>query len=56
MISEDVQICKKLTDEGLKIYVDIRHTCSHFGVKKYTGDFKMKYAKSFLDDILGKSE
>jgi len=56
MISEDVQICKKLTDEGLKIFVDIRHTCTHFGVKKYSGDYQMKYAKTVLDGILGKSE
>lgn len=46
MISEDVQICKKLTDEGLKIYVDTKYTCDHFGVKKYTGNYQEKYAKA----------
>jgi hypothetical protein len=48
MISEDVQICKKLTDEGLKIYVDMRYTCDHFGVKKYTGNYQYKYTETML--------
>lgn len=39
MISEDVQLCKKLTDSGIKIYADIRHTCDHFGVKRYSGSY-----------------
>lgn len=56
MISEDVQICKKLTDEGIKIYVDIRHTCDHFGVKKYTGDYQYKYAESILKDLMEKDK
>jgi len=46
LISEDVQICKKLTDEGIKIYADIRHTCDHFGVKRYSGNY-LKYYKMF---------
>ena len=53
MISEDVQICKKLTDAGLKIYVDIKHTCDHFGVKKYTGDYAFMFAKSVAEKIMG---
>jgi hypothetical protein len=40
IISEDVQLCKKLTDSGFKIFVDIQHTCEHFGVKKYEGNYK----------------
>lgn len=56
MISEDVQICKKLTDEGVKIYVDIMHTCDHFGVKRYKGDYQTKYAQSMLEDILEKQK
>lgn len=52
MISEDVQICKKLTDAGLKIYVDIRHTCQHFGTKKYEGSYSKMYAKTLVDQLL----
>ena len=52
MISEDVQICKKLTDAGLKVYVDIRHTCQHFGTKKYEGDYSRLYAKTLVDQLL----
>jgi hypothetical protein len=52
MISEDVQICKKLTDAGLKIYVDIAHTCDHFGTKKYIGNYKKKYIEVMLNQLI----
>jgi hypothetical protein len=45
MISEDVQICKKLTDEGIKIYVDIMYTCDHFGVKRHSGNYLKYYTQ-----------
>jgi hypothetical protein len=32
--------------------MDIRHTCSHFGVKKYEGDFQYKFAQSILEDLM----
>lgn len=48
MISEDVQICNKLREGGFKVYVDIRHTCDHYGTKKYTGDYKKMYLASML--------
>jgi hypothetical protein len=48
MISEDIQICKKLSDAGFKIYADINYTCTHFGVKKFTGNFKTHYLKAFV--------
>lgn len=54
MISEDIQIGKKLREAGFKMYLDIKHTCSHFGVKKYTGDFQQQYAMSMLEDIMEK--
>jgi hypothetical protein len=56
MISEDVQLCKKLTDEGLKIYVDIKHTCDHFGTKRYKGDYQEHYAMSMIEDIMGEKK
>jgi hypothetical protein len=52
LISEDVQICKKLTDAGLKIYADINHTCTHFGVKKYSGNYHEFYATNIIEKIL----
>jgi hypothetical protein len=52
MISEDIQIGKKLKEAGLQSYLDIRHTCTHFGVKKYEGDFQQQYAMSVLENIM----
>jgi tRNA U34 2-thiouridine synthase MnmA/TrmU len=52
LISEDIQIGKKLKDSGFKIYLDIRYTCDHFGVKRYTGDFRKHYAISVIEDVL----
>lgn len=52
MISEDVQICQKLTDAGMKIYVDIKHTCEHFGTKRYKGDFQQHFAMDWLEGIM----
>lgn len=56
MISEDVQICKKLTDSGLKIYADIMHTCDHFGTKKYQGNYAQMFALSEAKRILDNHE
>lgn len=39
LISEDIQICNKLKDAGLKVYVDISETCKHFGTKCWEGDY-----------------
>ena len=54
MISEDIQIGKKLKEAGIQSYLDIRHTCSHFGVKKYEGDYQYKYAETMLSDLMEK--
>jgi hypothetical protein len=51
MISEDIQLCKKLNDAGFKIYADINYTCTHFGTKKFTGNFKTHYLKAFVSGI-----
>jgi hypothetical protein len=56
MISEDIQIGKKLKEAGFKSYLDIRHTCSHFGVKKYEGDYQYKYAETMLADLMEKGK
>jgi hypothetical protein len=45
-----------LTDEGLKIYVDIKHTCDHFGTKRYKGDYQEHYAMSMIEDIMGEKK
>jgi hypothetical protein len=52
LISEDIQIGKKLKESGFRIYLDIRYTCDHFGVKRYTGDFRKHYALSVIEDLL----
>jgi len=56
MISEDIQIGKKLKEAGFKSYLDIRHTCTHFGVKKYEGDYQYKYAETILADLMEKDK
>lgn len=48
IISEDIQICTKLRDAGLPIYVDIKHTCNHFGTKCFSGDYR-----GFFDREMG---
>jgi hypothetical protein len=53
LISEDIQIGKKLKESGFKIYLDIRYTCDHFGTKRYTGDFQKQYAMSVIEDLMG---
>jgi hypothetical protein len=52
MISEDVQICNKLRDSGVTVYADIKHTCAHFGTKRYTGDYRHAYATSLVSQIM----
>ena len=40
LISEDIWVCRRLTDEGgFSIYLDPTMTCAHFGGKKYKGNF-----------------
>lgn len=39
LISEDIQICTKLRDAGIKIYADVRYTCAHFGTKRFDGEY-----------------
>jgi hypothetical protein len=51
LISEDVQLCKKLTDAGFKIFVDVAYTCDHFGVKKYEGDYEEFLRKKMEDEL-----
>tara|TARA_R110002072_G_scaffold152994_2_gene302676 strand:+ start:103 stop:765 length:663 start_codon:yes stop_codon:yes gene_type:complete len=43
LIGEDIQICDKLRAAGLKVYVDINHTCDHFGTKRWSGSYKDYY-------------
>lgn len=38
LISEDIFICNKLIQGGFKVYLDVTHTCDHFGSAKYSGD------------------
>lgn len=51
MISEDIQIGKKLREAGFKMYLDIRHTCDHFGMKRYTGNYKYRYAEAMVQEL-----
>jgi hypothetical protein len=51
LISEDIWVCRRLTNEGgFPVYLDPTITCSHVGGKKYKGNFlewfKNKYRKS----------
>jgi hypothetical protein len=52
MISEDIQICKKLSEAGFQMYLDIKYTCDHFGTKKYMGDYRRQYATSLVGQIM----
>lgn len=45
LVSEDNVACTKLKKLGYKIYVDRSMTCSHVGVKKWTGDFNLYLQK-----------
>lgn len=48
MISEDIYVCRRLTDEGgFKVYLDPKITCNHVGGKKYKGDFLKWYNSNF---------
>jgi len=53
LISEDVQICEKLKDAGIPVYVDINYTCDHFGTKRYTGDYKKHFASTLYNNVIG---
>jgi hypothetical protein len=39
VISEDIRICRRLRQAGIKVYLDPTITCSHTGLKTWTGDF-----------------
>jgi hypothetical protein len=39
-ISEDISLCHKWTDLDEKIWFDPTITCSHIGIKRYTGNFE----------------
>lgn len=39
LISEDISMCKKLTDLGYNIWFDPSITCDHIGIKNYQGNF-----------------
>jgi hypothetical protein len=52
MISEDIQLCKKLSEAGFQMYLDNKHTCEHGGKKKYTGDYRSKYATALVSQIM----
>lgn len=52
MISEDIWVCKRLTEEGgFKIYLDPTMTCNHIGGKKYKGNFLQWFTKSITKQI-----
>lgn len=40
LVSEDNIICHKWRETGGKVFVDPSMTCSHVGIKKYTGNFE----------------
>ena len=46
LISEDIWVCKRLTDEaGIPIFLDPTITCAHVGGKKYKGNFQEWFSK-----------
>lgn len=47
-LSEDYTFCKRWTDMGGKIHVDIMVNLSHFGIKSYDGSFLMKLKENGL--------
>lgn len=52
MISEDVHLCNTLRSAGVTVYADIKHTCDHFGTKRYTGNYRHAYATSLVSQIM----
>lgn len=46
LISEDVNVCKKLKSSGFDIFIDPSKTCNHIGVLKYMGSFSV-----FMDKV-----
>ena len=47
LISEDIWVCRRLTEEGgFPVYLDPTITCNHVGGKKYTGNFLEWFAKN----------
>lgn len=48
LISEDIQICTKLKQSDINIYADMNYTCSHYGVKCFSGSFLKNYVVSQL--------
>lgn len=44
IISEDINLCKKLKESGFDIWLDPKMTCNHIGVKKYQGNFEKWFA------------
>lgn len=45
LISEDINVCNKLTALGIPVYLDTSITCNHIGMKKYTGNFDSWFSK-----------
>lgn len=45
LYSEDIYVCERLREGGIKIYLDPKITCNHVGMKKYTGNFETWYNK-----------
>lgn len=45
LVSEDNVACNKLKELGFQIWLDRTMTCSHIGIKKWTGDFNAYFEK-----------
>ena len=49
LIGEDIQICDKLRAANIKVYADIAHTCDHFGINKWVGNYKDYYVRGLYE-------
>jgi glycosyltransferase involved in cell wall biosynthesis len=45
LVSEDIYTCMKLKEGGFDIWLDPEITCSHIGIKKYTGNFSQWFER-----------
>ena len=51
IISEDVIVCKKLSEAGFEVFIDPSKTCNHIGSLKFSGNFA-----EFIDKVKGASK
>jgi len=47
--TEDMVFCDKLRELGFDIWVDMTYTAHHFGIKKWSGDYKKLFKENYIE-------